>query len=274
MWWIGRRQQQEREPAAAAEGETQSAAATVFVKSTLQMAGAPPGSFKVRVANRTRLVHEAAHLLNRRYHERGYGTQAFTLSAQQLTIAIYEHDTVMGTLTVSLEQHSGLLGEACYADELAVLRAGGARLCAFTKLATGERATASHTLATMFHVAFIYAHQLHEATHVVIEVNPRHVGFYMRALGFEACGPARHNPGVGAPGVLLVCPLPLIESQINAARAGPDAAARPGRPSFYAHSLSVRQEQRIRERMAAILKAQRGRLVGSWAEALRRWWGR
>ena len=154
------------------------------------------------------------------------------------------------------------------------MRAGGARLCAFTKLATSESASASQTLATMFHVAFIYAHQLHQATHVVIEVHPRHVGFYRRALGFEACGPARHNPGVGAPGVLLVCPLSHIQSQIHAARGRHDAAAPPARPSFYAHSLSVRQEQRIRERMLAILKAQRPRAGRDWTNALRRWWRR
>lgn len=272
MWWKDRRQR-DHAHAPPTERETQSPAATVFARSTLQAPGVAGSGFKVRVANRARLVDEAALLLNRRYRDRGYGTQAVTLSDELLTIAIYEQDQLVGTLTVSLDQRGGLLGEAHYAQELTALRAAGARLCAFTKLATGERASASHTLATMFHVAFIYAHQLYRATHVVIEVNPRHVGFYTRVLGFKRCGPPRHNPGIGAPGVLLVCPLSHIEAQIHAARsaAGPHGA-KPGRPSFFAHSLSQRQEQRTRERMRVVLQSRRMGATGGWMGALRRWW--
>ena len=43
----------------------------------------------------------------------------------------------------------------------------------------------------------------HSFDYVVIEVNPRHVRYYERMLGFEVIGPERMNPRVEAPAVLL-----------------------------------------------------------------------
>ena len=44
---------------------------------------------------------------------------------------------------------------------------------------------------------------VHELADVFIEVNPRHVSFYRRALCFTVAGPERICPRVGAPAVLL-----------------------------------------------------------------------
>jgi hypothetical protein len=65
-------------------------------------------------------------------------------------------------------------------------------------------------LAGLFHTAYLFAAALHDYTFAVIEVNPRHVGFYRRALAFEPIGPERMNLRVQAPSVLLCVPFETI----------------------------------------------------------------
>jgi hypothetical protein len=50
---------------------------------------------------------------------------------------------------------------------------------------------------------------------VVIEVNPRHVRFYQRSLGFTTIGPQRQNRRVDAPAVLLRLDLAHAREQID-----------------------------------------------------------
>jgi hypothetical protein len=42
------------------------------------------------------------------------------------------------------------------------------------------------SLANLFHLAVIYARDIHHCTDIIIEVNPRHRRFYERMLGFQA----------------------------------------------------------------------------------------
>ena len=49
-----------------------------------------------------------------------------------------------------------------------------------------QQAASKPVLAGLFHTAYLYASRLHSGcTHAVIEVNPRHVVFYGRALRFD-----------------------------------------------------------------------------------------
>ena len=65
-------------------------------------------------------------------------------------------------------------------------------------------------LAGLFHTAYLYASVIRGYTHAVIEVNPRHVAFYGRALKFEPIGEERMNKRVNAPAVLLCAPFATI----------------------------------------------------------------
>lgn len=221
-------------------------------------------TFKIRVARRASVLQDAVGLLNRRYRQRGYGSQTLTMSPERMTVVAYEGRQVIGTLTVQLDTRQGLLSDECFGDELGALRARGAKLCEFTKLATAAHAPGPATLASMFHVAFIFAHQIHGATHAVVEVNPRHVGFYSRVLGFAAHGAPKANPRVKAPGVLLVADFLHIgrllrardtgaESATGAATPAGAAATGAQPPPFFSHSFSSAEEQGIRQRMHAAL---------------------
>ena len=104
----------------------------------------------------------------------------------------------------------------------------------------------------MFHVAFIFAHQLSGATHIAIEVNPRHVSFYMRVLGFLPHGTPQSNPRVNAPGVLLIADFQEIGRQLLAREAPGSGAGEP--PPFFSHSFSNAEEKGIRKRIEAALR--------------------
>lgn len=211
--------------------------------------------FKIRLARRTSVLQDALALINRRYRQCGYGFQTLTLSQERMTIVAYEGARAIGTLTVQLEAGRGLLSDECFGAELDGLRAQGARLCEFIKLATAHDAPMPATLASMFHVALIYAHRVHLASHVVVEVNPRHAAFYTRVLGFSAHSAARPNPRVKAPGVLLVSDFKPIEAQLAAREAPTVGQGEP--PSFFSHSFSPAEEAGIHRRLLSALAAQR-----------------
>lgn len=66
----------------------------------------------------------------------------------------------------------------------------------------------------MFHVAYMCGRRLHGCSDLLIEVNPRHVRFYERMLGFRPVAEERVCPRVGAPAVLMWLPLAYAEEQI------------------------------------------------------------
>ena len=76
-------------------------------------------------------------------------------------------------------------------------------------------------LAGLFHTAYLYASVIRGYTHAVIEVNPRHVAFYGRALRFDPIGEERMNQRVNAPAVLLCAPFATIADGLASTRASP-----------------------------------------------------
>lgn len=256
--------------------DTELPAATVFARSAWQTLDPRPQGFKVRIANRPGIFREAQGLLNRRYNDRGYVGQELTVSDKKLTIAIYEDGEIIGTLTVTLDTGLNLSCEEFFPAETADLRQRGAVLCEFTKLATGDAASAARSLATMFHVAFVYAHRIHKASHVVIEVNPKHVSFYTRVIGFQQHGLPRHNARVNAPAVLLTCCFSDIESRmVRSFKLGERSESRSRKGDvFYSHSLSPGEEEKIRTRLLRIINPGFRSGAKNWIQALLRPWFR
>lgn len=247
--WLRPLQRTAHAPASTFDNEA--ASSTLFMHSVVSPE--PRGEvFKVRIARRPSVLQDALSLVNRRYRQRGYGSQALTMSPERMTIVVYEGNQVSGTLTVQLDSSHGLLSDECFPQELDGLRARGASLCEFTKLATAPQAPMPSTLASMFHVAFIFAHQLNHATHAVVEVNPRHVAFYTRVLGFTSCGAPKSNPRVKAPGVLLVAEFKHIEQQLRARATRGGDASEP--PAFFTHGFTDAEAKGIRNRMRSTLR--------------------
>lgn len=214
-----------------------------------EVAGAPAGRFAIHLADSRGRRNEASYLIHRMYGWRGYRAGPMPDDPNRLTLVASSADQAVATVTVGLDSPAGMSAETLYPEELAALRASGARLCEFTRFAVDRVDHSLELLAAMFHVAYLYARRLYHATHLLAEVNPRHVLFYRRMLGFSVHGAERHCPRVDAPAVLLMLPLDFGEAQV-ARFGGQPELARTTR-SLYPLFFSPQQEAGIVARLLA-----------------------
>ena len=182
------------------------------------------------------LAEQTGDLVARRYSSRGFLTPRAAADPNLFTFAAYDSGQLVGTVSVRLDSHSGLVAEQLYPQEVAGLRAQGLRLCEFTRLALDEQAMSMEVLGSLFHSCFLYAHVVRQLTHAVIEVNPRHVAFYRRVLHFKVVGEERHSLRVDAPAVLLVLDFSVLARELERFFADPDWRSRT--KSFFVHWFS------------------------------------
>lgn len=155
-------------------------------------------------------LHDAASLVRQRYASRGYLTDAAeALPAIDekwrhgyFTLTAHADEALVGTVTLGFDAGKGLFADEGNAEEVGALRSRGRRLCEIVRLAVVEGTESKRTLAALFNAAYGLG-RAHEVTDLIIEVNPRHVGFYCRSLGFKVQGKERICKRVGAPSVLL-----------------------------------------------------------------------
>lgn len=148
----------------------------------------------------------ASELVQRRYAWRGYNTEALdypAADANRLTLAAWQYGELAATLTLGRDSPQGLYADALYAVELERLRHPQRVLCEVSRLAVDPDFGSPELLTGLFAAAFDYGRRLFSASDVVIGVNPRHVGYYQRRLGFRRIGAQQHCPCVDAPVVLL-----------------------------------------------------------------------
>jgi hypothetical protein len=181
------------------------------------------GGFKIRVAKLGGRRREAGKLVERRYAGRGYTIPTQPQEPQVTTFIAYDEGQLVGTVSVRLDSEKGLSADDLYRNEIDALRAAGARICEFTRLAVDKTTASKPVLAGLFHTAYLYASVIRGCTHAVIEVNPRHVVFYGRALRFDPIGEERMNRRVQAPAVLLCAPFATIAQGIANYAGKPDA---------------------------------------------------
>jgi hypothetical protein len=129
------------------------------------------------------------------------------LDAETLTVVAYHGTKEVGTITVNTQD--SLPFEEIFDCEMAKdPNFKGAEL---TRLAIDEDyRNNKEILLGMFNLIFAYSSFVKNCSHLVIEVNPRHVKFYERILGFTAVAENVSCPRVrGAPAVLLMGDLKL-----------------------------------------------------------------
>lgn len=209
--------------------------------------GIKENQFKIRLANAGGIRQEASMLVQERYLERGYGKQELGEDPNRVTVVAYESGAPVGTLSIGFDSPAGLLCDDLYRNEIDALRMSGAKVCEFIKFATSTSSSATKTMAALFHVVFLYAYRIHGCDKVVIEVNPHHVKFYRRALGFKPLGPERINRRVNAPAVLLQMRLDYIAAQIE--KFGGRSDLRKEEKSLYPYFFSPEEERGILRRL-------------------------
>lgn len=205
--------------------------------------------FKIRLANTDGRRDSASLLVQKKYSWRGYMISDVVDQAHpnRITLLAYHNKHIIGTLTLGLDSPEGLMADEMYGEEIARLRQAGRKVCELTKLAVDENLRSKHILATLFHIAYIYGRIIHGYTDVVIEVNPRHVLFYEKMLGFQKWGEEKICPRVDAPSVLLRLDVSYVDEQIAKLGGLKQTAVRD--KSLYPYFFSKEEEAGITHRL-------------------------
>jgi len=169
------------------------------------------------VALRRDQLAAAEDLVNRRYAWRGYSLSgdARAVAAPIITLLAQRGDDVLGTLSVRPGGALGLLAEDAYGDEIERLRSQGRRVGELIRLAIEEGTDWRPALDALVQSAYVVTRFMHALTDVVIEVNPRHVGFYRRVFGFVTAAAERFCNRVGAPSVLMLLDLEQFGNRLQ-----------------------------------------------------------
>ena len=201
--------------------------------------------FKIRSADCAGRRSSASILINRMYAGRGYQTTA--LSETQLPIRITlvatEHEETIGTITIGFDSPAGLNVDDPFGVETNALRDAGHRVCEFTRLAMDSVVRSRRVLASLFHVAYLYAHRMMGFDCLLIEVNPRHVRYYKKMLGFHVLGTQRLNLRVNAQSVLMCLDFSFAHDQIDKLAGQPVSST--ASHSLYPQFFSVAEEASI-----------------------------
>jgi hypothetical protein len=214
--------------------------------------GAEQTAFKIRVATKHAGFRQAAGtLIEKRYGDRGYQTaNAPPRDPHLFTFVAYDEGKLVGTVSIRFDSEKGLSADDLYKDEIDVLRKAGCKVCEFTRLAVDELTVSKPVLAGLFHTTYLYAAAVHDYNFAVIEVNPRHVGFYRRALAFEPIGPERMNKRVNAPAILLCVAFETIAEGLK--KYGGKHQEFPKERSLFPYGFSPAEEAGILQRLKAL----------------------
>lgn len=204
--------------------------------------------FHIRMANSQGRRESASLLLKKMYGWRGYAVDPATVHApNKITLFAETGGVTVGTMSLCLDNAEiGLPADENFRDKLDELRGQQRRLCEPSRLAI-DKGVSKRVFAALIHISYIYAHNIHGYTDYVIEVNPRHVMFYKRMLGFRDFGGERPCTRVGAPAVLLRLDLAYMGEQIR--RFGGLMEQHNNERSFYPYFFPTWDEPGITSRL-------------------------
>jgi hypothetical protein len=207
--------------------------------------------YGIRLTDTAEGRNSASMLISKMYAWRGYGgAHHLSNDPNRITLTATDQDDTVGTLTVGIDSPIGLMADQIFKEEMDAHRQRGAKLCEFIKFAFDTNVRSKTTLANLFHLAVIYARDIHQCTDIMIEVNPRHRRFYEHMLGFTREADVRINPRVNAPAYLLRVNLEYVTEQI--AQHGGTYDSGTTERSFYPYFFSPREETGIINRLLKV----------------------
>ena len=160
--------------------------------------------FRIRLANQSQGRNKASMLIQKMYQQRGYNIEKVDLESDVLTLTAYDNDELYATMTLNIDSGINTLKcEELYSDVINSYRKQNVEICEVIRLAI-ENQRSLQMFTSLIHIITIYAGLIFERDFIFIEVNPRHVNFYKRMLGFEVVGEERLHKTVNAPAVLCV----------------------------------------------------------------------
>lgn len=200
---------------------------------------------KIRFAQTSAALQDATMLVQKRYAWRGFPKAQIKPDPNRITITTHLGDRVVATVTVGYDSEEGLLVDEIYKPEVDQLRQQGKVVGELSKLAVDEELGSKQVMAGIINIAFLYG-VMHKCTDAVIEVVPRHKGFYEKMLGFRQLGEERMNHRVKFPVVLMH--LELAEMQQKIEEFGGKGSAC-GERSLYPYFFSQDEQEQIMQRL-------------------------
>lgn len=220
------------------------------------------GDVTVNIAHTKHDQHLAEGLVRERYAWRGYQSPALHVRHPQRKTFLASHGTrLLGTLSILLDSNAGLVADGLFKPDLDRYRKLGLRVCELGKLAIAQTGNSREVVAALFNMAYLYGRAIHHVSDTFIEVNPRHVGFYRRLLGFEVIAEERHCPRVDAPAILMRLDVARAEHRINELVTGGRTADATRSRSPYASFLTKSDEERFVEASLYSTEAEAGSQV-------------
>ena len=203
--------------------------------------------FHIRMVNSEGRREAASLLVKKRYSWRGYSVTAPSVKEpNRITLAADTEGRTVGTITLCLDGRMGLPADENFEDKLDELRAQGRRLLEPSRLAMDDNVP-QRVFASLIHISYIYAQHIFNLTDFVVEVNPRHVMFYKRMLGFKTFGKERTCTRVNAPAVLLRLELGHMATKIE--KFGGLMEKHGGERSLYPYFFPKKDELGITDRL-------------------------
>ena len=182
-----------------------------------KLTSSPPESsdeLRTLVAMRPDQFRAADALVRKRYAWRGYTLAGHDEDRdERVTLLAQARGELVGTVTV--RPRGPFFAEHTYAAEIEQLRRAGHRLGEVVKLAVEAGTDWKGALDALVQGAYLVSRVLHALTHVVIEVNPRHVRFYDKVLGFSALARGGVCARVAAPSVLMMLDLETFGRRVQ-----------------------------------------------------------
>ncbi len=150
-----------------------------------------------------------------------YQISAFDVLEDTFTLLVENRQgRAVATTSLLFDSRHGLPCDEIFEDALRPLRSTGRKVVEVTRLAMEvPPSEAKAMIIRIFNLIYIHARYVKHHDDFVIEVNPRHVGYYDRLLCFEKLSGSRACPRVhGAPAVLLHLDLHHAQKQIQVIR--------------------------------------------------------
>lgn len=114
---------------------------------------------------------------------------------------------VVGSMSLYYDDFNFLPADTIFKDELNLLRKEGVKFVEVSKFVVRhDYQNQKEIILSLINTSFIHSFRIMNFDSFIIEVNPHHVVFYRRLLGFEQLGEIKECPRVNnAPAVLLIC---------------------------------------------------------------------
>lgn len=183
-------------------------------------------NYKIKIANDRKSREDAFKLGYEVYRAKGYISEnsvkmlitKYDYFSSTCIINIYEEEEIVASISLNFKEEYPLPCEELYHEEIQTFMQGK-KFIEITRLVIKEcHRHSNYFLAQLFQALHIYAMQIKGVQDIVIEVNPRHVAFYMKLLGFSIIGQEKECERVNnAPAILLHLDLNFVQKNLELA---------------------------------------------------------